>query len=62
MAKKKATPKPKVAYEGTHYRILFAKDYEDLERQMDKMIGKSWKISGGLAVNTQGFYQAVYRD
>ena len=61
-AKKRAKAKPKIIeekYIGKNYRIFFSDTPEGLEQQIDAMIAKSWRISGGIAVNTHGFYQSM---
>ena len=58
MAKKKNTEEK---YVGKKYRIFYDTKPEGLEEQIDAMIAKSWKVSGGIAVNSKGFYQAMFK-
>jgi len=46
-------------YLGKHYRVCFAATPEDLAKEVDSMITKSWRIAGGVTVNTKGFYQSM---
>ena len=63
MAKKRnETPKievEKAKYLGKHYRILFAPTINELEEEVDKTIAKSWRVSGGVAADSKGFYQSM---
>lgn len=64
MAKKRNTtaakPKPvEPKYLGKHYRVTFAPTVEELAKEVDSMIAKSWRIAGGVAVDSKGFYQAM---
>ena len=55
---KKETVKPEV-YLGKHYRVCVAATVEDLAKEVDSMVTKSWRIAGGVAVDSKGFYQAM---
>lgn len=46
-------------YLGKHYRVCVAPTVEDLAKEVDSMIAKSWRIAGGVAVDSKGFYQAM---
>jgi hypothetical protein len=59
MAKKKIEKEEAPKYQGKKYRIFFDKTPEGLEEQIDAMIAKSWRVAGGVAVNTKGFYQSM---
>ena len=59
MAKKKLEVKKEDLYLGKHYRVCVAGTPEELAKEVDSMITKSWRIAGGIAVNTKGYYQAM---
>lgn len=61
MAKKKLEVEKviKEKYLGKKYRIFYDTKPEGLEEQVDTMIAKSWRIAGGMSVNSKGFYQAM---
>lgn len=45
------------------YKLIYSyKNLEQFEQMVKKMMEEGWELSGGVCINNDFFYQAMYKD